>query len=311
MIPLPRSRFLIAASVALALALAPAAADARAGGGGSFGSRGSMTYTPPPLTRTNPLGAAPMQRSLTPRPAPNYSAPSYGMPGYGRGYGYGGHPFFSGLLGGLFGAGLAGLLFGHGMFWGVSGFGGFLGLLLQIFLIVVVVRWLFRRMVGQPVFAGAGGLFRHSEQGAMAAGGGSGSGPAIAITEADFQQFEQILQAVQAAWSAHDLATLRTLATPEMVGYFAEQLAEQASRGVRNVVRDVRLLQGDLAQAWSEDSREYATVAMRFAMVDVTYDAAGRVVDGHPDEHTEATEVWTFMRAPGGRWLLSAIQQAR
>jgi len=91
----------------------------------------------------------------------------------------------------------------------------------------------------------------------------------------------------------------------------AEQLAAQASRGVRNEVSAVHLDQGDLAEAWSEGGREYATVAMRFSMVDVTRDAAGRIVEGDPNVRTQATELWTFLRAPGGRWILSAIQQAR
>jgi predicted lipid-binding transport protein (Tim44 family) len=104
---------------------------------------------------------------------------------------------------------------------------------------------------------------------------------------------------------------MRAITTPEMLSYFGEQLAEQASQGVRNEVTDVRLLQGDLAQAWSEGSREYATVAMRFSMIDVTRDNTGRIVDGSPSEHVTATELWTFMRAPGGQWILSAIQQAR
>ena len=52
-----------------------------------------------------------------------------------------------------------------------------------------------------------------------------------------------------------------------------------------------------------------ATVAMRFALTDSMVDrATGRVVEGgHPDE---VTEVWTFVRARGGAWILSAIQQA-
>ena len=33
---------------------------------------------------------------------------------------------------------------------------------------------------------------------------------------------------------------------------------------------------------------------------------SGRTVEGGPDE---ATELWTFLRSPGGRWILSAIQQ--
>jgi predicted lipid-binding transport protein (Tim44 family) len=35
--------------------------------------------------------------------------------------------------------------------------------------------------------------------------------------------------------------------------------------------------------------------------------ASGRTVDG--GEQSEVTELWTFMRADGGSWLLSAIQQ--
>ena len=73
----------------------------------------------------------------------------------------------------------------------------------------------------------------------------------------------------------------------------------------------MRLDKGDLAQAWSEGSREYATVAMRFSMLDVTYDANERVVDGSRTERQQVTEVWTFVRSQGGRWILSAIQQAR
>jgi predicted lipid-binding transport protein (Tim44 family) len=47
---------------------------------------------------------------------------------------------------------------------------------------------------------------------------------------------------------------------------------------------------------------------MRFSLNDQTFDReSGRVVEGGPDE---ATEIWTFMRARGGHWLLSAIQQA-
>ena len=144
----------------------------------------------------------------------------------------------------------------------------------------------------------------------MAMPGGSGAAP-ITITREDYQQFDQLLQRVQAAWTAQDMRSLQALCTPEMVSYFADELAEQSSRGVRNSVTAVRLEQGDLSEAWSEGTREYATVAMRFSMLDATHDAAGRVVEGSDTVRTMATEFWTFLRAPGGRWLLSAIQQTR
>ena len=201
---------------------------------------------------------------------------------------------------------------------------GFLGFLIQMAILFFIARWLFRRFAGQPAMAGGGGgFFSRMMQPGPAPGMSGGmpfgsagraappNGRPITITPADYQAFEQTLRNVQGAWTAHDLAALNTFATPEMVGYFGEQLAEQSSRGVRNQVTDVRLLQGDLSEAWSEGSREYATVALKFSMIDVTRDQSGRVVDGSPDERVTVTELWTFLRSPGGRWVLSAIQQTR
>ena len=301
-----RVSFLFAAIAALGLALAPGLADARAGFGRSFGSRGGMTWSAPPSTSTAPYGARPMQRSITPStPSPGYSSPAY-SPRSG---------FASGLVGGLIGAGLAGLLLGHGFWGGMMGFGGLLGFLLQILLLVLLARWLIRLFRGpSPIFAGAGpGMFARAGTAGLGQTGSSGvsAQPPIALGPADYQAFEQSLQAIQAAWTAHDVKALGALVTPEMQSYFAEQLAEQASRGVRNEVTDVRLLQGDLAQAWTEHGRDYATVAMRFSMIDVTRDSFGRIVEGSPTEPVNATELWTFVRSPGGRWILSAIQQAR
>ena len=184
-------------------------------------------------------------------------------------------------------------------------------------LLFFLARWLFRMFTRRTAMAGPGmGSFARMGQPAAApmfGGGGGGGAPArpVNITPADFNAFEQLLHEVQAAWSAQDMRRLQQLASPEMVSYFGEQLAEQNSRGVRNTVTDVKLEQGDLAEAWSEGNREYATVAMRFSMVDVTRDLGGRIVDGDAAVRTMVTELWTFVRSPGGRWILSAIQQTR
>jgi len=299
---------LLAGFAALALALSPGLADARAGGGSSFGSRGSMTYSAPPSTNTAPYSASPMQRSMTPQSQPS--------PGYGGAPRYQGGGMFHGLMGGLLLGGLFGMMFGHGFMGGGMGMFGLLGTILQIVLIVWLVRLAFRFFMGgrSPMMASGPNIFARGGTPGPMPGGGSGvpSGPpTIPIGPPDYQQFEQLLQGIQAAWSAHDLNGLQAMATPEMVSYFAEQMSEQVSRGVRNVVNDVRLVSGDLSQAWAEQGREYATVAMRFSMVDVTRDTAGRVVDGSPTEHTTATEIWTFVRSRGGHWILSAIQQTR
>jgi predicted lipid-binding transport protein (Tim44 family) len=236
--------------------------------------------------------------------------------------------FGGGLLGGLaagfLGAGLFGLLFGHGLFGGMSGLTSMLGLLLQVALVVLVARflWAMWQRHRQPAVA-SGPMLRDVTPSGLGLGGGSVAGgglrPATAaaqagsddvgIQPADYDAFERLLGEVQQAYAAEDVAALRTRATPEMVSYFAEELAANASRGLVNRLSGVRLLQGDLAESWREGDVEYATVAMRYEIVDQTVErASGRSVAGS-DQPQEVTEVWTFQRARGGAWLVSAIQQ--
>jgi predicted lipid-binding transport protein (Tim44 family) len=309
-------RKLVAVTALVAsVAMVATVADARVGGGSSFGSRGTRTYMAPPRTNTAPNTAAPIQRSVTQPSQPGFgTAPA--RPG----------GFFSrpGLLGGLaagfLGAGLFGLLFGHGLLGGLGGLASFLGLLLQIALVVIVGRFLWtmwqRRnqpaFAGGPMFRGVGGLNGSGLSGAGLGSGAVAAGPgssAVEITPADYDAFERLLSEIQAAYSAENVAGLRAHVTPEMLSYFSEQLAENASRGVVNQVSDVKLLKGDLAEAWHENSVDYATVAMRFSLIDRTVErSTGRLVEGS-DSPQEVTEVWTFMRSRGGNWLLSAIQQ--
>lgn len=310
-----RHRWLIAlAAIATALTLVATDADARAGRGFSAGSRGSHTFSTPAPTRTAPT-AAPIQRSTT-QPGAGTVGQAATRPGL-----LGGGLFGGGLLGGMaagfIGAGLFGMLFGHGFLGGMGGFASILGLILQVVLVIVVARlafaWWQRRnapayatQAASPApgaspsgFGGFGGMF----------GGNQPAGEPVTIEEADYDAFEQLLGDIQTAYSAEDLGHLRAHVTPEMVSYFGEELAENASRGVINRVTDVKLLQGDLSEAWREDGAEYATVAMHFALTDSMVErASGRVIEG--GSPSEVTELWTFRRARGGAWLLSAIQQA-
>ena len=144
--------------------------------------------------------------------------------------------------------------------------------------------------------------------------GGSTAAPVsdvpIEVKPEDFDAFERILGEVQTAYGAEDLGALRARMTPEMLSYYSEELAKNSSRGVVNRLSDVKLLQGDLAEAWREGDDDYATVAMRYSMVDRTLDrASGRMVEGATSPQ-ESTELWTFRRMRGGHWVLSAVQQA-
>jgi len=307
-----------AAIVAATIGFLASEADARIGGGLSSGSRGTRTFSAPPPTSTMP-SAAPTQRTVT---QPNTAAPRPGLTPSPAGGFFGRSGFWGGLAAGFLGAGLFGLLFGHGMMGGLGGFVSFLGLIFQLGLIALVAvfvwRWFQRR--NEPAYAGS--LYRDSSPinplGGLGFGGGQGSGSAgagsqrsddVGITGADYDAFERLLGEIQTAYSNEDVNALRTHATPEMVSYFSEDLAQNASRGVVNRVSDVKLLQGDLAEAWREGGTDYATVAMRFALNDTMVDRSnGRVLEGGPQEVAEA---WTFRRTSGGPWILSAIQQAR
>jgi predicted lipid-binding transport protein (Tim44 family) len=294
--------------------MAISSADARPGGGGSMGSRGSRTYSAPPSTTTAPGTAQPFNRTMT-QPSPATAAPVAAGGGFFNRPGMG---MLGGLAAGFLGAGLLGMLFGGGMFSGLGGFSSILGLILQIGLIIIVVRlamsWWQRRHATAPAYAGptpgaaTGPGGQTSFRSGMGFGLGSGSAP-LEIQPADYEAFERLLGEIQAAWSNEDVARLHTLATPEMVSYFTKDLEENKARNDINKVSDVKLLQGDLAEAWREGDTDYASVALRFSLVDKTLErGTGRLVAGS-EQQTEATEVWTFVRPRGSNWELSAIQQ--
>jgi len=292
--------------------------DARPGDGGSMGSRGSKTFSAPPATNTAPGGAAPMQRSIT-QPTP--SSPSMGgqapmqqpaaAPSFGR-------SLLGGLAGGFLGAGLFGMLSGSGFMGGMGGFMSMIGLVFQALLVVgliYLVVSLFRKSRQQPAYAEQG--YARSPVEMMPAAGGAGvSGGAgvlsapLQIGDSDYAAFEKLLSAVQDAYSREDLSALRGLATPEMVSYFGDDLARNSQKGLVDSVTQVKLLQGDLAESWTESGSDYASVAMRFSFINAMIErASNRVVSGDPNQVQEATEIWTFRRASGGTWMLSAIQQ--
>ncbi len=304
----------------LATALIVGNADAR---GGFGGSRGSRTFTAPAATKTAPNTAAPIQRTVTQPSTPAVTSPAAAGGGFfNRPGGLFGGGLMGGLAAGFIGAGLFGLLFGHGFMGGLGGFASILGLILQVGLVVIVAslawRWWQRRQ--QPAMAGGPSLrdaqpdYRGNSGGGLggAANASAKSGPSdeIGIKPTDYDAFEGLLGVVQTAYGNEDVAALKQYATPEMVSYFSKDLSGNAGRGVVNRVSDVKLLQGDLAEAWREGASEYATVAMRFSLIDQTIErASGRVVEGGAAPQ-EVTELWTFVRPRGGNWTLSAIQAA-
>jgi predicted lipid-binding transport protein (Tim44 family) len=310
--------FAVVLSLAIPLAMAISSADARVGGGGSSGSRGSKTYSAPPSTTTAPNAAQPMNRTFTQPGAPAAAGAAAGA-AKGGFFNRPGMGMLGGLAAGFLGAGLLGMLFGGGMLGGLGGLSSIIGLMLQIGLILIVVKlamsWWQRRHTPANAYASgpAAGAAPPQTGGGFGSGMGFGLGsssPApLEIGPSDYDAFERLLGETQAAWSNEDVAKLHTLATPEMVSYFTKDLEQNKANNDINKVSDVKLLQGDLAEAWREGETDFASVAMRFSLVDKTLERGTNRLVGGSETPTEATEVWTFARRRGGNWELSAIQQ--
>jgi predicted lipid-binding transport protein (Tim44 family) len=315
-------------------------AKARGGGGGfssgsrggnssmGFGSRGSRTY--------QDNGARPIEQSATPKPSatppPQTSnspmvqpAPTTSPSWFQR------NPLLAGIAGGLAGTWLGHMLFGatessakttdaesgSGSTPASSNSFGFILLLMAL---GAGAFYFFRRskQTPAPVFTGVsrstatrGSLLDVSANCTTDVQ----DTKAYSVTAEDKSTFQQLLNDIQTAWSAQDVAALRRHLTPEMLSYFSTALAEDHSRGVRNHVEDVVLLKGDVREAWSEGTTDYATVDLRWNARDYTVSTTiprgepGYLVEGSEDTVTESIEVWTFMRVRNGQWILSAIQQ--
>jgi predicted lipid-binding transport protein (Tim44 family) len=262
-----------------------------------------------------------MERTMTQPSRPTAGAAAPGAAAAAQPSRFGG---WGGLLmGGLIGAGLASMF-------GLGAMASVLGFLLQALLIggVIWLAWSFfarrRAAEPQPVLIRndrrLGQMPGSPEPRGTTPSGSFQASPAapvaiapLALTKDDFDVFEQRLTAIQTAYGGADVDGLSRLLTPEMLSYYAQELDTNAKSGVRNELGSPKLLQGDLSESWSEVSGDYATVAMRYAMTDVTVEvASGRVVKGDRDNPVEVTEVWTFVRPRGGRpdqWELSAVQQ--
>ncbi|MCV9907473.1 Tim44 domain-containing protein [Brucella sp. HL-2] len=316
-------------------------AEARRAGGGGFGSRGARTYQAPAPTRTAPNNAAPMERSMTPNPGTNTQAnrPAAGAQNAAAATRSGGMfgNFGRSMLGGLLVGGLIGMMLGNGL----GGLAGMFGLLLQVAVIALIAMFVMRMFANrrQTAAASAGNAGAKPFGGTQPFGAAKSAAPQAGVAsrtpsvnpfeakqaeipaapvveeepmdvgQEELDRFEQMLSEIQTAYGREDYAALRKLATPEAMSYLAEELGEIASSGMRNEVKDVKLLQGDVSEAWREGDVEYATVAIRYSAIDVMLDRnTGAVVEGNPDEPVESVEVWTFTRKDGGEWQLAAIQ---
>ena len=262
-VPFRLSPLLAFCALVAVLAVAVSDADARAGRGGSFGSRGSQTFSAPPSTATSP-SARPIERSMT---QPGQPGSTFGQraarptcrrlvhrPG-----------LLGGMVAGFLGAGLFGMLFGNGFM------GGLGRLRLDARLDVADRGRRHRRanrvgMVATLAASRRSPAARCATQAAppkgdgRATGSGGGSFSTTSATRASGSE--------PRSGSGRTITTrsrapgrragrlqrartrgLRQQVTPEMLSYYAEELAANTSQGVRQPSQRREAAPGDLAEA--------------------------------------------------------------
>jgi predicted lipid-binding transport protein (Tim44 family) len=297
-----------------------------------MGSRGSRTH--------QDNGAKPIEQSTTAKPStappPNAAGSPMGQPAPTTSPSWlQRNPLLAGIAGGLAGSWIGHMLFGATESSAKttdteepassSNSSNSFGLILLLMLVGGGALYYFKkfRQTPAPVFTGLsrstatrGSLLDiSSNKGSANRSTTDTTDTTYTVTTEDKATFQQLLTDIQSAWSAQEVTGLRRCLTPEMLSYFSTALAEDHSRGVHNHVEDVELLKGDVREAWSEDTTDYATVDLRWNARDYTVSTTiprgepGYLVEGSDDTSTESGEVWTFMRVRDGRWLLSAIQQ--
>lgn len=257
------------------------------------------------------------------------------------------NPFMAGMAGGLVGAGIGSMLFGHSPALAAASDAApgasILGLLIQIAVIGGLVWLAFklfrgRAPAGPNPYAAAPRASLNPYAAAPRASDNPYAAPRSPVeprfeaplspvppvaaapqrvqrefepTEADQNDFTNILLGVQQSWSAADPAALRAWATPEMVTFLAQDLGQNTAEGLVNRVEQITLREGDVVESWREDKSQYVTARLVFDCLDyMVRTDTGALVSGSRTNPVTHAELWTFVRpTTGGSWLLSAIQQ--
>lgn len=98
------------------------------------------------------------------------------------------------------------------------------------------------------------------------------------------------------AFAEGDRAKLKPLLSEEVFANFEEAIAEREKAGHKLETTLVRIKSADIVEARMEGQSAFVAVKYVSEEINVTRDADGKVVDGNPDQITEAVDIWTFAR---------------
>lgn len=119
--------------------------------------------------------------------------------------------------------------------------------------------------------------------------------------------FEMIIQ----AFAEGDTELLDSLLSDEVYNNFLQAIRarEAEKQTLENTL--VRIVSGDMIEAYMEDRKSFITVKIVSEQVNITRDEEGAVVDGDDENIAEVTDIWTFCRDTSSRdpnWILVATR---
>jgi uncharacterized tellurite resistance protein B-like protein len=211
---------------------------------------------------------------------------------------------------------------GGGGFSGGDGGGGGDGAGVLIYLLLRLV--IAHPLIGIPLLIVIGFVFYHSSKGAQSAYVSSTIRRGLAVGQsaraeeglagirqrdpafdlhAFFGRCGGLLPSVQEAWSRQDMSSVRHFLSDGVFDRFTLQIEMQKGSGIRNDLRDVRVLGTRLAGSASDSMFDTLHVAVTASAVDTTVALEdGRRLQGTGAPET-FTEIWTFLRRPGAQTL--------
>ena len=126
--------------------------------------------------------------------------------------------------------------------------------------------------------------------------------PAFSL-DAFLQRCRVLLPAVQSAWSRQDMSPVRHFLSDGVFDRFALQIDMQKGCGIRNDMRNVRVLDVHLVGSSSDRYFDVLHIAVMAEAVDTTVALGdGRRLQGS-GALEDFTEIWTFLRRPGAQTL--------
>ena len=113
------------------------------------------------------------------------------------------------------------------------------------------------------------------------------------------------------AFADGDRKALKSLLSREVFDGFSGALSEREGRGEQVRSTFVGIDSAKIVAAEMVRSDAHVTVRFVSQIISATYDSAGKVIDGDPEQGAEVTDVWTFARDVRSRdpnWKLVATE---